>query len=175
MSQRYSGYARQPNDEYETPPWVTRCVVPYLRCSYVWDPANGPSSKLAQALRREGFKVVATNDDFLSRDCLPHPRVDGIVTNPPYGPTGRVARQFIEHAIALAPSVALLLRVDFDSGKTRRPLFGDCKTFAKKVVLLDRIMWVPGRSGPSDNHAWFLFNKKHRGPPTISYARRDDR
>jgi hypothetical protein len=127
---------------------------------------------LAQALRREGFKVVATNDDFLSRDCLPHPRVDGIVTNPPYGPSGRVACKFIEHAIALAPFVALLLRVDFDSGKTRPPLFRDCRAFAQKVVLLDRIMWFAGRSGPSDNHAWFIWNARHRGEPTIHYANR---
>ena len=172
MSQRYSGYPRQANDEYETPPWVTRCVVPYLRCSYVWDPANGTSSKLAQALRQEGFKVVATNDDFLSRDCLPHGRVDGIVTNPPYGPSGRVARKFIEHAIALAPFVALLLRVDFDSGKTRRTLFRDCRAFAQKVVLLDRIMWFAGTSGPSTNHAWFIWNARHRGPKTMAYEHR---
>ena len=172
MSQRHSGYPRQPDDNYETPPWVTRAAVPYLRCSCAWDPANGPSSRLAETLRQESFKVVATNDDFLSRDSLPHPRVDGVVTNPPYGPGGSVACRFIEHALALAPFVALLLRVDFDSGKTRTPLFRDCRAFARKVVLLDRIMWFPGDSGPSTNHAWFIWNARHHDEATISYARR---
>jgi hypothetical protein len=48
----------------------------------------------------------------------------------------------------------MLLRVDFDSGKTRTPPFRDCPAFAEKVVLLDRIMWFPGTVGPSMNHAW---------------------
>jgi hypothetical protein len=172
MSQRHSGYPRQPDDEYETPAWVTRAVAPYLRCSRAWDPANGASSKLALTLRQEGFKVVTTTDDFLSRDSLPHRRIDGIVTNPPYGNSGRTACQFIEHALALSPFVAMLLRVDFDSGKTRVSLFRNCKAFARKVVLLDRIMWFPGDSGPSTNHAWFIWDARHRGPATNHYVQR---
>ena len=57
MSQRVSGYARQADDDYETPAWVTQVVVPYLHkhCLYPWDPANGPASKIAQVLQDEGF------------------------------------------------------------------------------------------------------------------------
>jgi hypothetical protein len=53
-------------------------------------------------------------------------------------------------------------------------LFRDLPAFAGKIVLLDRVEWFEreGASGPSENHAWYLFNKKHRGPPTISYAGR---
>jgi hypothetical protein len=123
MSQRASGYDRQPNDAYETPAWVTQVMVPYLRqyCTCLWDPANGPGSRLAQALRDEGFRAVATNDDFLSMTSLPDSRIDGICSNPPYGKGGRLACQFIAHAIELAPVVAMLLRIDFDSGKRPAP------------------------------------------------------
>jgi tRNA G10 N-methylase Trm11 len=63
--------------------------------------------------------------------------VDAIVTNPPYG---RLATPFIRHALSLdVPIVAMLLRVDFDSAKTRRDLFADCPYFAGKITLLDRI------------------------------------
>jgi hypothetical protein len=37
------------------------------------------------------------------------------------------------------PVVTMLLRIDFDSGKTRTNLFRDCQAFDRKIVLLDRI------------------------------------
>ena len=179
MSQRPSGYERQSDDVYETPAWVTQVVVPYLRkhCLRLWDPANGPASRIARALRDEGFRVTATNDNFLDRTSLPSSRIDGICTNPPSGVSGRLACQFIAHALELVPVVAMLLRVDFDSGKTRTNLFRDCKTFDRKIVLLDRIVWFErkGAQGPSDNHCWLIWNVRHRGPPTIGYAGKANR
>jgi hypothetical protein len=72
------------------------------------------------------------------------------------------------------PVVVMLLRVDFYSGKTRTNLFRGCKAFAGKIVLLDRITWFEreGAAGPSENHSWYILNKRHKGPPTIGYARR---
>jgi hypothetical protein len=176
MSQRVSGYTRQTDDVYETPDWVTQVVAPYLAksCLHVWDPANGPSSRIARVLRACGFDVVATNDNFLARTSLPYSGIDGVCTNPPFGIQGKLACEFISHALGLVPVVAMLLRVDFDSRKTRTCLFRDCKAFARKIVLLDRIVWFEreGAAGPSDNHAWFLWDRRPHGPPTISYARR---
>jgi hypothetical protein len=177
MSQRNSGYIRQPDDVYETPAWCTRAVVPYLReyCSHCWDPANGPASKIAGALRDAGFKAIATNDDFLAK-CAAPPGADAIVTNPPYGAGGKMASRFIEHALKLAPIVCMLLRIDYDSGRTRTHLFRDNSAFAQKTVLLDRIVWFVklDAPGPSENHAWFVWNKRHRGSPTIAYASNDE-
>jgi hypothetical protein len=176
MAQRISGYARQRDDAYETPAWVTRVVVPYLRqhCRHVWDPANGPGSKIASVLRDEGFGTIATNDNFLVRTSPPDTDVDGVCTSPPYGYGGRLACQFIVHALELVPVVVMLLRIDFDSGKTRTHLFRDCMAFDRKIVLLDRITWFEreGASGPSENHSWYVWNRRHRGPPAISYAGR---
>jgi hypothetical protein len=176
MSQRVSDYPRQANECYETPAWVSRVVAAYLRgrCAHLWDPANGPGSKLANALRKEGFYVIASNDDFLLKRALPDTRIEAIITNPPYGPGGRLACEFIQHALTFVPIVAMLLRVDFDSGKTRTTLFGECAAFAGKIILLDRIVWFEREpAAPSDNHAWFIWDERRRkGPPTISYARR---
>jgi hypothetical protein len=143
MSQRISGYARQPDDEYETPAWCTRVVAPYLAkmCLRPWDPANGPQSAIAEELRACGFEAWATNDNFLIRTSPPYPYIDGVCTNPPYGSQGKLACQFISHALNLVPVVAMLLRIDFDSGKTRTHLFRDSEAFARKIVLLDRIVW----------------------------------
>jgi hypothetical protein len=178
MSQRQSGYPRQPNETYETPPWVVQVATQYLRkhCLHIWAPADDESSRLVLALRDEGFTVTATADDFLARNLLPHDRIDAVVTNPPFGKSGKLACQFIAHALELVPIVAMLLRIDFDSGKTRTNLFRDCPAFAHQIKLLDRIVWFEREGGPglSENHAWFIWNAQHRGPATISYARKSD-
>jgi hypothetical protein len=172
MAQRVSGYDRVADDRYETPPEITATIVPYLRARrarHVWEPAHAPADKLGTALRAAGFAVTSTADDFLAADARPD-GVDTLVTNPPYGKQGRLAEAFIKHALDLKiKNVALLLPVDFDSGVTRAPLFGDCADFNGKIVLLRRIKWFPGDSGPSTNHAWFLWRRGF-AMPLIRYA-----
>jgi hypothetical protein len=127
---------------------------------------------MAATLTGAGYSVIASDiaggRDFLT-DSSSRP-IRGVVTNPPFG----IATQFIERALAVIPSsgfVAMLLRVDFDSAKTRRHLFGNCPVFAKKLILTRRIRWIEGSTGsPSFNHAWYLWNRSHVGPPTIAYA-----
>lgn len=177
MSQRNSGYARQLDEEYSTPPWVARALAPFLRqcgAAHLWDPAAG-AGNLVRALSAEGFTATGTTDDFLAKSAVPT-GVDAIVTNPPFGAGGRLACKFIGHALELVPIVCMLLRIDYDSGRTRTHVFRDCPAFAQKIVLLDRIVWFIklDAPGPSENHAWFVWNRQHRGPPTISYASNDE-
>jgi predicted RNA methylase len=175
MSQRASGYARRANEDYPTPARVTKIIAEHLRVRErvrtIWEPAAG-NGALAAALKDEGFRVVTTADDFLSHTKTPEP-VDCICTNPPYGDDRRgvLACDFIRHALKLeVRTVAMLLRVDFDSGKARRGLFRDCPAFAGKIVLLDRIKWFDGPSSPSDNHAWFVWNRAQKWAPWIASA-----
>jgi hypothetical protein len=170
MSQRVSGYARRPDDDYPTPAWVVEAIAAHLRrrALDLWEPAVGKGA-LAAALTLAGFRTCATSDDFLRYAAPPRP-VDAIVSNPPYGVGGRLAAAFVRHALGLdVPVVAMLLRVDFDSGKTRSDLFRDNPSFATKLVLLDRIKWFDGPSAPSDNHAWFIWDRRHEGAPSIAY------
>jgi len=177
LSQRHSEYKRMPDELYETPPWVTRCIVPWLKhygVLCVWEPAPG-SRKMVNELKRNGFDVsYHAKQDFLTAASAWCRDIDAICTNPPYGKGGKLAEQFIEHALTLSDSVAMLLRVDFDSGKTRQHLFGSNSAFSHKIVLLDRIMWFEGSVGPSTNHAWFCWRRTHQGRPTISYAGKND-
>jgi hypothetical protein len=176
MSQRNSEYARKDRDSYQTPTWVTDAVAPHLRnfgVKEVWEPAAG-NGQMVKALERHGFNVTATdiaddNYDFLECDPLDH--YDAIVTNPPYG----LAQEFVERALQLTEplrgTVAMLLRVDYDSAATRLHLFADCPAFALKVVLTKRIVWFePKTANPSENHAWYLWSWRHGGAPTIAYA-----
>jgi hypothetical protein len=178
LSQRVSGYDRKERDAYQTPAWVTDVIAPHLRSlgvSNVWEPACGDGQMVA-ALRDNGFVAIGTDilsgHDFLN-GCAPPPTFDAIVTNPPF--ERDQALKFIERALELTQpmcgSVAMLLRVDFDSGKTRGHLFADCPAFAGKVVLTKRIVWFePAIAQPSDNHSWFCWSWRHIGRPTISYA-----
>jgi hypothetical protein len=172
MSQRESGYERKMLDQYETPAWVTLALVPHLPVTTgkVWEPACG-SGKMVAALRQAGFDVIgsdiADGADFL---CQPAKSgIDAIITNPPYA----LAREFIERAVDFngVRVVAMLLRTDFDHAATRAHLFAGCPTFAKKVVLTRRIRWFEDSTGsPSFNHCWMIWDRLHRGPPTLAYA-----
>jgi hypothetical protein len=173
MSQRASGYERKERDLYETPAWVTEALVPHLPrgINSIWEPACG-GGKMLWALVAQGYEVdgtdIADGDNFLDCCSAPH---DAIVTNPPY----ELATEFVQHALDLTEPergvVAMLLRTDFDHAKTRYGLFGGSRAFAKKLVLTKRIKWFEDSKGqPSFNHAWFIWDWKHSGPPVIAYG-----
>lgn len=175
MSQRDSGYERKERDLYETPEWVTEALLPHIsdRSMTIWEPACG-SGKMVRALERSYVHVVATDIstgfDFLSAGTAPTMECGAIITNPPYA----LAVEFISHARWLMKPfgiVAMLLRTDFDHAKTRAELFRQCPQFAKKVVLTKRIKWFEDSKGsPSFNHAWFIWDWRHQGPPTLAYG-----
>jgi len=177
MSQRNSGYEREEKDYYPTPSWVTEALIPHLRRKprVVWEPACG-ENHMANVLSRHMTCYgtdIARGQDFLSYTGADG--YDAIITNPPYN----LSVDFIEHSLRLMEPemgmVAMLLRTDYDHAKTRARLFRDCPSFAKKVVLTKRITWfepppgVPGKC-PSFNHAWYIWDYQHTGPPTIGYA-----
>lgn len=202
MSQKHSGYARMVRDAYQTPGWVTDVLMTRVLDARldrlapkmtVWEPAAG-DGQMVERLMAAGLHVVATDIayhgaagvDFpasLGFPFAPDPAdVAAIITNPPYNQ----AEAFCRHALALMRAqhhgpqlVAMLLKVDFDSGKTRSDLFGACPAFAEKIVLTDRVHWfapewdhAAGRlkAGPSENHAWFIWSGRHRGAPAVTYA-----
>lgn len=173
MSQRNSEYARVERDLYETPEWVTEALLPHLPPSMmVWEPACG-SGKMVRALEAGGHDVTGTDIvegvNFLKRIWVPG--THAIITNPPY----THAQEFIELALGATESdksmVAMLLRTDFDHAKTRAHLFAEHPAFAKKLVLTRRIVWFdrPG-AAPSFNHAWYIWDWKHSGPPVLAYG-----
>lgn len=174
MSQRDSGYERKERDLYETPEWVTTALLAegFRKPEAVWEPACG-SGKMLRVLELLDAEVVGTDihetgEDFLS---FVGTAADAIITNPPY----EIAADFIDHALLLTEphkgQVMMLLRTDFDHAKTRARLFAGCPAFAKKIVLTRRIKWFEDSTGsPSFNHAWFIWDWKHSGPPTLAYG-----
>ena len=198
MAQRNSGYLRKEADNYSTPGWCTRALLPHIpqRISGIWEPASGEGA-MANVLRERAKTTVIATDirpgngmpthtesiDFLDYSAAGAPehlwRYQAIISNPPF----HLAQQFIKRALDLTYRkqgfVAMLLRTDFDHAKTRRHLFADCGAFAKRIVLTKRIVWFVDpltgkpKASPSENHSWFCWDHTHRGPAEIAYSLED--
>jgi hypothetical protein len=198
VAQRNSGYNRQEADNYATPAWCTRALLPHIpdRIRAIWEPAAGEGA-MATALRERPKTTVIATDirpgngmpthsrsiDFLDLSAAGAPchlwTFQGICSNPPF----QLAQRFIERALDLtAPSkgfVAMLLRTDYDHAKSRRHLFADNPAFAKRIVLTKRIVWFVDpltgkpKASPSENHSWFLFDHTNGGPAQIAYYLED--
>ncbi len=151
MAQRNSGFERMPRETYVTPKWVWEAlysVEPWAR--FAWDCAP-----------------VDADFDFLATNCPP----ESIATNPPYNQ----APEFCRHALTGASRVAMLLSIHFDSAHGRRDLFADNPSFKAKYTLIRRIRWdnlVQSKAGPSQNHAWYVWDAEHRGPPILGWLDR---
>jgi hypothetical protein len=123
MRQRNLGYERQDRDFYPTPAWVTEALLRSVRCLTHAAPAR---RDLGDVLRRwchgsgvgGGHRVVGTDlvaqgyggtgQDFLAETRLPD-GVTAIVTNPPYGRTGRTLYRFVDHALELTRPVGSIV------------------------------------------------------------------
>jgi hypothetical protein len=154
MVERNSGYPRMPGETYVTPTWVYRAlytVEPWARRAWDCAPVNAKF-------------------DFLSRNW----RYKRIATNPPFN----LAPEFCRHALRNAEQVAMLLSVHFDTARGRRDLFSDCKSFKAKYVLTRRIRWenlIQQKAGPSQNHAWYVWDRNHVGPPRLGWLHDDQK
>lgn len=175
MVQRISEYDRRPRDLYETPEWVTQAILPHIPSgACIWEPACA-SGKMAKVLKARYASDLVTDYgspdvDFLS--CELPVGIDAIITNPPFH---RQAEKFIRHGLSLLKDVpnafmAMLLPIDFDSGKTRRDMFANSPMFAGKVVLTSRIIWIENPwASPTTNHAWFFWKGSYSDVPRYYY------
>jgi hypothetical protein len=177
-----SGYSREPDDFYPTPPWVTECLLQHVALrGPVWEPCCGDGA-IAKVLAARGHEVVASDlvdhgfgragVDILLTSKMP----DGcraLVTNPPYGDGGGRGRirnasrhmlDFTRHALCLAEraggQLALLVRFQWIAGQRVAALLSSAPLEAV-IVLTRRIRWFD-RGDETNNgqhhHAWIFFD-----------------
>ena len=183
---RNSGYARKANDLYCTPAWVTEELLRHVRLGpLVWEPACG-NGHMADVLGGTGGHIVIASDvepgiekawkwDFLTVEPIQwtHGYPSAIVTNPPFSLSQEFADTAIKRMMAVRGQVCLLLPADWDHAASRSHLFTN-GIFARKIVLTKRIRWFAGTADdrgkqPMGNHAWFVWDWRHYGPPALSY------
>lgn len=88
-----------------------------------------------------------------------------IITNPPYGLVDETVRRAIDLMRPAHGLVAMLLKSDWDWARTRADLFAPGAGLALRLALVGRVTWidpVPGKAGPSENHAWFVWDFRRR-------------
>lgn len=175
--------AKRKDDFYATPP---EAVAAFLRAerpflpSVLWEPACGDGA-IVLPLRAAGYRVHAT--DLVSRGCpdsragedflMPFPvppDLGGVVTNPPF----KLAREFVERGLLVAPYVAMLLRLGFLEGADRRPWFergclARVHVSSRRLPMMHRDGWEGKKSGSSMSFAWFVWDRRHRGEPVIRW------
>ncbi len=179
-----SGYERVERDAYYTPAWCTEALLRHVEFyGSIWEPAAG-NGQMVEVLQRVKAYTVYPSDihptapDIVRQDFFTARSDVGwgaIVTNPPYNQ----AREFIERALSLTKTprrsrvggkVAMLLRNEYDSAKTRQHLFGNCPQFALKLVLTKRPRWFAGKgASPRHNFSWFVWDWAHEGPAEIRW------
>lgn len=172
------GYDRIEDDFYPTPTWCVDALLNALSPTPfnldieepMWEPACGDGA-ISKALEAYGFEVDSSDlidrgfgqggVDFLETRSIPGPHAyDALVTNPPYD----MAEKFVRHGLTFVESgkvqiMAMLLRNEWDSAKSRNDLFLRKNHFAGKVILTSRPKWIAGSTGsPRHNYAWFLWS-----------------
>jgi hypothetical protein len=169
-----SGKARKHLEQYYTPEWPTRSLLDAEEFpGPILEPAAGDGG-IAKVLIANGYDawccdIDPKHPDIAVRDFLaadyPTDWDGSIITNPPYARDGGLAVKFIDKALSMTErsggKVAMLLRVDFDSGRSRRRLFAEHPAFHRQYVLTQRIRWAnidQSEEGPQKNHAWFVWD-----------------
>jgi hypothetical protein len=185
-------YVRVERDNYPTPPWCVRALAEFvvLEGRTIWECAAGDGA-MVRALEAQGARVYASDIeprpelaetfDFLAPG-LPAGlgRVDGIITNPPWGSGNRLAVEFVKAGLARITAhggfLALLLPADFDSAVTRLALFQH-PYFLARIALTDRPAWFARPDGrrpqPKENCVWHVWSRpllRSPPPPVVRHA-----
>lgn len=165
--------AREKDDYYPTPPYATEALLRVENFTgRVWEPACG-AGDISRAFMAAGHSVESTDlvdrgfgtprIDFLMEQELLAPNV---VTNPPF----KMADDFARHALDLgAEKVALLLRINFLEGVTRRDVL---QKLSRVWVFSKRLTMTIGRTdakGGMIAYAWYVWDRAHTGKPELGW------
>lgn len=155
---------RRKLDFYPTPPDATHALMRFLNLSAdakIWEPAcgNGAMSEVIKQycpnvyssdVALTGYGIERTN--FLESFI----QCDAIITNPPFN----ISEEFIEHAVSLADTVAMLLKSQYWHAKKRVGLFERCPP-AWILPLTWRPDFMNGERGgaPTMEVQWTVWEK----------------
>lgn len=165
---------RRANDFYETPPWMTRALLRYVKISgRVYEPCVGDHS-IGSVLADAGLHVISNDIDSSKAashhfdasteaawTCLREP-VDWVVTNPPY--TAPLPMEILKRALTHARvGVALMLRISWleptkDPKKHPRGPFLSERP-PDMYLVMPRHSFTGNGSSDSATTAWMIWSR----------------
>ena len=169
----------EPNDYYATEP---RAVVLLLNreqfAPHIWEPACG-EGHISKMLESRGYHVRST--DLIDRgygtggvDFLAHAGADSwdgdIITNPPY----KYAKEFVQqamHVVRPGQKVAMLLKLTFLEGQSRRELF---QAYPPRVIYVSSGRLECGKNGVFTGtsavaYCWIVWQKGYTGTTQLKW------
>ena len=171
-------HAERGLDLYETPAVAVEALLRVEQIPQrIWEPAAGKGA-IVRVLRDHGHAVMASDiydyggldfvGDFLGQERMPA-GCEAIVTNPPY----KIAASFVAHALDLAPLVIMLLRLAFLESERRCGILegrglARVHVFRKRLPMMHRAEWQGRKANSGMAFAWFVWDRSHTGPTTIS-------
>ena len=171
MSATNRGAERNPQDFYSTPEKAFRPLLDLLpRDVSFWEPAQGDGRLvrwLAESGRQAGGGDLSTGTDFLADES----QREFIITNPPFSivcigdrpaRSTKVVGGFLPHALAHAPEVMFLLRLNYLGASYRRDFFKAHEP-AALFVITPRPAFHGATSTDSCEYAWFYWGNRFSG------------
>jgi hypothetical protein len=172
-------FAERGADLYETPRCAVEALLRVERLPHeVWECAAGRGA-VVTVLREYGHSVVTSDivdygfpldqvADFLTVTEAPA-GVTTILTNPPY----KIVTEFVGHALDLVPHVIVLARLAFLESEKRTEILehrglARVHIFRNRLPFMHRAEWTGPRASSAIAFAWFVFDREHRGLPTIN-------
>lgn len=179
-----SSFTRQPRDYYPTPEKAVIPLLPFLRQGTTFlEPCAG-DGRLSAHLQKHGLVLTRQSDiaprgliadgyssagirtvDALAIDERFCKGADLIITNPPW--KREWLHAMIRHFSDLRPTWLL-----FDASWPHTTQSNELMRRCVAQVSVGRVKWFPNSLGNGkDDCSWYLFDKRHKGPPSNFYGR----
>jgi hypothetical protein len=179
-------YAERGLDPYPTSPGAVHALLRVEKLPHqLWEPSAG-YGPIVRVLRDAGHAVIASDirdygfplhftGDFLEQVKVPT-GTQAIITNPPNYLMARKT-PFVDHALNLCTRVILLTRLAFLEVPDRTDIIehrglARIHVFRNRLPMMHRDGWTGPKASNPTCFAWFVWDRKHRGPPAshrISY------
>jgi hypothetical protein len=155
-------------DHFPTHPLATQALLKYEKFEgEIWEPACGDGA-ISRILKKAGYRVRSsdlydygygkTGLDFLS---YRGPRVDNIITNPPFKKRG--TERFIRQALRCSKKkVAIFCRfLWLGAGNPRADLLKELNP--SRIYVLGRVKMGPKQRRMID-YCWLVWDREYKGP-----------
>lgn len=165
-------------DFFQTPHPLTRLLLENeVFDGTILEPAAGKGAIVKVLKDFDNKEIVAYDlDDNNGKDFLTEDRCfSNIITNPPF----KLAHQFILHSKQLAnQKIAMLLPLNYLHGQKRfNEIWTDTLFPLASVYIFTRYVMFDTKLRKDDKlisngfmtFAWFVWDKKHQGPPAIKW------
>lgn len=144
---------RNAYDFYPTPEWCyEKLPINWSLFDTALEPAAG-DRRIVHFLQNQKLLQVDWCEIQEGLDFFEHEgEYDLIITNPPFS----LAQEFIEHSMSMAPTVIMLLRLNFLGSQARHEFW---KQFPPDgLIILSKRPSFTGKGTDSSDYAWFIWS-----------------